>query len=263
MPNLDQHKKEFIKLLEDVSYNYPTHQKFYDFCQMSALTLWTPFGEYKPEELEQLKSLHKKYSKDQIIIFDKMFVILTNALEDQYHDFLGEVFMSLDMGNAYKGQFFTPYNVCKMMADISLYDIENLLSQKDFIRINEPCSGAGAMIIATVDSLKSKNINYSSKVLVIAQDVDYLACCMSYIQLSLCGVAGTVICGNTLALEVIHQWNTPVFYINDWRFKLMFEHLRADKNIKSEINIPQIPAEQIIKKYEQGEQLMFSFEAVA
>ena len=40
-------------------------------------------------------------------------------------DFLGELFMALDMGNEWRGQFFTPYSVCSLMAAITL--TENIL----------------------------------------------------------------------------------------------------------------------------------------
>ncbi len=44
----------------------------------------------------------------------KCFAIVVEALErNPEQDFLGELYMELELGNHWKGQFFTPYCVCK------------------------------------------------------------------------------------------------------------------------------------------------------
>lgn len=35
-------------------------------------------------------------------------------------DFLGKMFMQLELGNHWKGQFFTSYNVCHLMAEMNM-----------------------------------------------------------------------------------------------------------------------------------------------
>lgn len=35
-------------------------------------------------------------------------------------DVLGEVYMELELGNKWKGQFFTPYHVSQAMASVTL-----------------------------------------------------------------------------------------------------------------------------------------------
>ena len=61
----------------------------------------------------------------------KCFAIVVEALErNPDQDFLGRLYMSLELGNHWKGQFFTPYDVCRCMAEITIQDnIQNL--QKD------------------------------------------------------------------------------------------------------------------------------------
>lgn len=50
----------------------------------------------------------------------KCFAIVVEALErNPDQDFLGKLYMSLELGNHWKGQFFTPYNVCRCMAETS------------------------------------------------------------------------------------------------------------------------------------------------
>ena len=51
----------------------------------------------------------------------KCFAIVVEALErNPDQDFLGKLYMSLELGNHWKGQFFTPYNVCECMAGITI-----------------------------------------------------------------------------------------------------------------------------------------------
>lgn len=38
-------------------------------------------------------------------------------------DFLGSIFMSLNLGNEHNGQFFTPYHVCELMAEVTMEDV--------------------------------------------------------------------------------------------------------------------------------------------
>ena len=38
--------------------------------------------------------------------------------QNQEQDFLGKMFMRLDLGNRSAGQFFTPYHVCELMAEV-------------------------------------------------------------------------------------------------------------------------------------------------
>lgn len=46
----------------------------------------------------------------------KCFAIVVEALErNPDQDFLGRLYMSLELGNHWKGQFFTPYDVCRYM----------------------------------------------------------------------------------------------------------------------------------------------------
>lgn len=55
-------------------------------------------------------------------------------------------FMSLELGDKHRGQFFTPWSVASMMAKLQFTGLE-LLTQS-FVTISEPACGAGAMMIA-------------------------------------------------------------------------------------------------------------------
>ncbi len=237
--------KEFNKKLEQIDHSKNIVTKFSDFLSLSTYSLVQPF--YKSPKIEEkYLNISHNYTKEEVQIFSKMLAIVISALSENFQDFLGQIFMSNDMGNNYKGQFFTPYHVSKMMAEIQLINLENL-KDKNIITVSEPCSGAGGMIIAFAETLKEKGINYQNKIYVEAMDIDDLCYKMTYIQLSLLGIPAKVIKGNTLSLEIQEALYTPLFFINNIQSKL--------EQQKSSLEIPVSIKLEKAKKYGDSSQL--------
>jgi hypothetical protein len=67
----------------------------------------------------------------------------------------------------------------------------------------------------------------SEQLWVSVTDVDPLAANMSYIQLSLCGIAAEVVTGNALTLERRRTLYTPLHYTGRWAAKLGRAEQRA------------------------------------
>lgn len=55
------------------------------------------------------------------------------------------------------------------------------------------------MILAVAAVMKKRNIDYQKNLKVVAQDLDWKAVYMTYVQISLLGINGIVAQGNTLA----------------------------------------------------------------
>lgn len=142
--------------------------------------------------------------------FGDMLGFLTMALENDISDILGQVYMEAELGNKSTGQFFSPFHISRMCAELSLRDQDG--SQK--ITLNEPSCGAGGMIIATAAVLKDRNVNYQLCLDVIAQDLDWKAVYMCYVQLSLLGIRAVVVQGDTLSAPYIPRKTNPecIFY---------------------------------------------------
>lgn len=48
---------------------------------------------------------------------------------------LGELFMALGLANEWKGQFFTPYDICRAMAAMNLgEDLKSQIEEKGWVR---------------------------------------------------------------------------------------------------------------------------------
>ena len=210
---------EINKIMQSLDYSKSRGQIFSDFLTLSAYSIVQPF--YRSPELEEkYLSVAKNYKAEQLNLFAKMLAIVVDALEEEPHDFLGDCFMANDMGSEYKGQFFTPYHVSKFMAEITLGDVTRLVEAHGYVSISEPCSGAGGMIIACRDVFIQQGYNPSTQMFVEAVDIDDLCFKMSYIQLSLLGIAARVIRGNTLSMEYFETLYTPVYFLNGWHYKL-------------------------------------------
>lgn len=187
---------------------------------LSTSAIAQPF--YKSYKIEQryLETI-KIYTKEQANEFSQLLALLVNALEEKHQDFLGQVYMRLNLGNSANGQFFTPYHVSKLMSKINFAETENLLKNKSFITLSEPCCGSGGIIIAFAETMKDSGYNYQNQLYVEAIDIDELCFMMTYLQLSLYGIPARVIHGDTISYRYQQDLLTPFYFINgfSWRLK--------------------------------------------
>jgi len=78
--------------------------------------------------------------------------ILMEQATHNYYDLLGGVYMQLGAGNKHFGQYFTPWNVAKMMAEMALADFKPPGPGEPPLTFMEPCVGSGVMILAAAGS---------------------------------------------------------------------------------------------------------------
>lgn len=223
------HCKGMIALIEELSRRHDKWQVFSDFLALSAISIRNVFDLKNKEEYEaQFHSIHQRYTTKENETFAKLLGELTLALEDDMSDILGKVFSQLELGNKWKGQFFTPDPVCRVMAKISLSDdIQEKIDKDGFITVGEPAVGGGAMVIAIAKEIKERGINYQKHLHVTAVDVDIRAVHMAYIQLSLFFIPAVIVHGDTLRMEEYSHWYTPAHVMGGWNEKLMLKKDRA------------------------------------
>ena len=211
--------KEFISKLQNLDHSRRVDNVFQDFLKLSTYATVQPFCR-SPEIEQNYLDIIDGYTKEQAEEFSKLLAFLVMALEEKHQDFLGCVYIKLNLGNVANGQFFTPYHVSKMMAEICFVDIEKQLEERDFITLSEPCCGSGAMIIAYAQTLKEQGYNYQNQLFVEAVDIDELCFLMTYLQLSLYGIPARVMLGDTLAWKFSQMFYTPMYFINGFFYKL-------------------------------------------
>ena len=152
------HRKEFCSIIGKLAWKYNRHEVFSDFCEIAALSLRQVF-ERKPENEEKYLTLINRYESAEQSQFAELLAITVSALTDEPRDFLGECFHELELHNQYKGQFFTPFSVSRMMAKMSLTGVEDQIREHGFIELNEPTCGAGGMVIAAAEEIKQAGFN--------------------------------------------------------------------------------------------------------
>ena len=220
--------REFTRKIQDFDRSKSIQTVFRDFLSLGTYSLAQPF--YRSPDIEQkYKLIVKDYTKEQTVEFSKLFAFLVQGLEEQHQDFLGQIFMELGFGNARKGQFFTPYSVSKLMAEINFSDFKTKLNDKDFVTLSEPCCGSGGIIIALAEIMKNKGYNYQHQLFVEAIDIDEICFKMAYIQLSLLSIPARVIRGDTLAMRFYEVLYTPFYFLENFEYKL--KRLQQEKSL--------------------------------
>ena len=231
-------QKEIYDCFGCLADRYGRWQVWADFITLSACSLDVLDQTQRKRREEEYMSIAKRYSSDEMNKFAEMFAIVINALDrNQAQDFLGELFMSMDLGNEWKGQFFTPYSVCAAMARLN--NAREDQQYKLWDTVCDPACGAGATLIAYANECRRKNINYQTSVLFVAQDVDRVAALMCYIQLSLLGCPGYIVIADSLSNPVVGPllfpgkregqeiWYTPMFFSEIWTVRKKFEIIQS------------------------------------
>ncbi len=210
--------KEFISKLSNLDRSRSISTVFNDFLTLSYCSLAQTV--YRSDNLEQrYLNIIKTYTKKQAEEFSKLLAFLVLGLEQAPQDFLGQVFMSLNLGSQANGQYFTPYSVCKFMAEINFTEIETIQNNQ-LITLSEPCCGSGGIIIAFAETLKEQGYNYQHQLFVEAIDIDETCFKMAYIQLSILGIPARVMLGDTLAWKFQKVLYTPLYFVNGFEYKL-------------------------------------------
>ena len=219
-------KEEFVKDFEILCYKNGRNrwEAWHDLMACIAISICNSCDDNctrRTKRENEYLTIIKRYKQRDLIA--KLFAIIVLALErNPNQDFLGEIYMTLDLGSHWHGQFFTPYNVCRLMSEISHEEGSN----HKIITISDPSCGAGATLIAHANVLREKGIDYQREAVFVRQDIDRVVAMMCYIQLSLLGCSGYVVVGNTLTNPVCGSvfmpeekngqdfWYTPLFQMN-------------------------------------------------
>ena len=212
--------KDFGDLFVRLAERHGRHEVWSDFITMSACALSNAGDKRFFQEREEMYLASvKRYTKDEADILAQMLGYVIMALEENpEQDFLGEMFSGLNLHNEWKGQFFTPYHIGSFMAAINIESAKEELKQKDYITVNDCCCGAGCLLIAFANEARKAKIDFQNRVIFVAQDLDFTAAMMCYIQLSLLGCKAIVKVGNSLTDPVIPAdlegkdvWYTPMY----------------------------------------------------
>ena len=123
--------------------------------------------------------------------------ILVKQGRANYDDVIGNVYMEMGQANRWRGQFFTPGEVARVMAQVSIVggsvDIENWPLEGENCRpltINDPCCGSGVMFLGAAEAIQKCNPALLKRGLVefYGQDIDETCVKMARLNLIVHGL---------------------------------------------------------------------------
>ncbi|TCQ74747.1 N-6 DNA methylase [Ochrobactrum sp. BH3] len=227
-----------MKLFETFRYKHDLYGVFSDWCECAAIAMSNAADLTRFEKREaRYLEIVRKYEKPELLIFTDIMGEVTLAMEEKPQDVLGTVFHALELHNTARGQFFTPYSICSMMARMTMGtrdELQQKLHERGFICAQEPAVGAGAMVIALAEAIRDMEINYQQCLHVTAIDIDPRAVHMSYIQFTLMHIPAVVLQGNSLSMVFQEQWHTLAHVMGNWSRKLAQSEL-AKQTLVSEL----------------------------
>lgn len=248
-------QKNIVKLLDGLCGRYSRWEVWQDFIIMSAISIANVLGGPHREAREREYTNHaSRYSLKELEVFAQMLAEVAMEMErEPDQDLLGELFMALGLGNEWKGQFFTPYSVCRAMSAMTYApDMTARIEKQGWVSVNDPACGAGALLLAFANECRRQHINYQTSVLFVAQDIDFLAGCMCYIQLSLLGCHGYVVIDDSLLRPSVSYdargllpkdgpqvWYTPMYFRDVWHYR----RIGAQMDLLFRNAAEQVPAE--------------------
>lgn len=216
------------KLMRQAAGRHHLWDVFADFCEMAALSIANTcdIAQREKREARYLDRI-RRYEPAEQKLFPEMMAALVDRMEAGPDDVLGRLFSELELHNADRGQFFTPYSVCQLMARVQIGDgarLREAVERQGFVTVSEPACGAGAMMIAFAEAMREAGIEPQRHMHATCQDVDSRGVHMCFLHLSLLHIPAIIIQGNTLTMECREVWYTPAHILGGWSYRLKINH---------------------------------------
>ncbi len=266
-------EKEFLDLFQTLCRSRQSWEAWSDMVRMFAITMSNVPEEIAIKDREKRSDRWKrreeeylhvisKYTKEEQAVFPQLLSIITIALEKNREDFLGAMYMKLELGSHWHGQFFTPSSVSQLMSSITVDPelVKAEIERRGYVSLADCACGAGVTLLSAVHYLQMQGFDTTNRVLVVAQDLDSVAGLMCYIQLSLMGCAGYVCIADSLINPIVgtdvvlpierpeqEWWYTPMWYSAIWEGRRQAHRmdaiLRKVKKVERISPLPEKPVE--------------------
>lgn len=224
---------DILKTIEKGVYKIGTHELLSDVFECGAIAVSNQFDTARATEREEkymrIMGKHDKESRQLIAeVFGMIYALLTQQIYTNvgFGDYLGELYMRSNTSNSKSGQFFTPYSVSKLCAEIAVDGdrVNECIENDRILTLNEPACGSGGMILAAADILYNRcRLNISRNLLVVCSDIDTRCVHMSYLQLGLAGIPAIIYHQDTLSMKTWDVWETPAYIMQYLRFRNVFK----------------------------------------
>lgn len=208
--------KDFVKYLTEVSDNHGIKQeeRLDAFCDF-IINLFSTKS-YKPEGFKPDVAIPE--NEDYIALVSLWCEMVAEEMEkgnafDLFGQLYEQMFLFKSKASS-NGQFFTPDSLCRLMADITDADVEEKVSKRGFVIVNDPACGSARTLLAHFMKKTHDNRALSGLYYYEAADIDLPTCKMAACNMMIHGMQGKVVCQDQLALPT----PTAIFYINEVRY---------------------------------------------
>ncbi len=199
-------RRDFVKLVHDLVRDGGRNHRevFNDFLELAFCALAKTTRNPESARAVELEARYMRIAAHRepayMQCMPELLGIVHIGLEDPC-DFLGGVAGELGSLSEGLGQFFTPFELSRLLAELTLSDVESVVAEHGFVTMDEPACGAGGMVLACAWVLRERGIDPGECMFVRATDLSTTAYQMAYVQLSLAGIPADVFNANTLTLE--------------------------------------------------------------
>lgn len=196
--------QEFIKALRPLTGRQSEEQAFDAFLEITFTAC--AYRALPGAEGEAFKERHlaewKRWDDKQHPIFLKLMEITDRHVSGFKGDFLGVVAAEIGALSAARGQFFTPWEICRLMSAMTLAGPNSRdVVERGWVGMQEPACGSGALVLAKAKAEQDAGLEVGTQFFAECIDISERAVKMCYIQLSICGVPAIVKLGNALTNE--------------------------------------------------------------
>ena len=209
----------FVRALDQFERSKTRTEIFRLFCEMAYCALAKRASPF-PDQRDRLEAVYMQCvssfpNKDDVRRMPEMMALAIQAISGGGIDFFGQVAAEIGALDAGLGQFFTPYEISRLIAEMSLGDAAGQIEAQGFITVSEPAAGAGGMVLALADALEAQGFDPALHIWIEAVELSRSTFHMAYVQINARGIAGRVVNGNSISLETYDHAFTAaaaVFY---------------------------------------------------
>ena len=208
--------KQFVKYLTEVSdtHGIKQEERLDAFCDF-IISLFST-DSYKKDGFKP--DVATPENEDYIVLVSLWCEMVADEMEkgnafDLFGQLYEQMFLLKSKASA-KGQFFTPDSLCRLMADITDADVEEKISKRGFVMVNDPACGSARTLLAHFMKKTHDNRALSLLYYYEAADIDLPTCKMAACNMMIHGMQGRVVCQDQLSLPT----PTAIFYINEVRY---------------------------------------------
>ena len=165
----NQHAQKIIKHLEGIlSSGHRPSQIFEDFLSIALISMEalprhaeaiaktgktaddTPEAKAEFERIWQRYDF-KTYQPKFASALSQLILATEQGIKDrEYYDIIGDIYMAWGWPNKFQGQFFTPYTIARLMAQLTIPDAEQMVHQRLKDAINESPLAQAALLAGMI-----------------------------------------------------------------------------------------------------------------